>query len=108
MLPCGHAGRYRSGHPALVAALSAWLRIELAGRADRLEVWNRKRFKEVGDRLNGVNSEIEDELKSVNTQVGELRERMARLEGAIDGVVAGTRDAAPAKRAPVRTSERRR
>ena len=47
--------------PALAGALSAWPRIELAGR----------------------------------------------VEGAIDGFGAGTRDAAPAKRAPVRTSERR-
>ena len=101
------AGRYRLGHPAL-AALSTWFRIELAGRGDRIEVRNRKRFKEVGDRLNGVNSEIEDELKSVNTRVEELRERMARHEEAIDGFAAGTRDAAPAKRAPVRTSEAKR
>ena len=67
--------------PALMVALIAWLRHELNGRISRFEVQNEKQFREVKDQLTGVNN-----------QMGELRERMARLEGAIDGFVAGRRD----------------
>ena len=67
--------------PALMVALIAWLRHELNGRINRFEVQNEKQFREVKDQLTGVNN-----------QMGEIRERMARLEGAIDGFVAGRRD----------------
>ena len=56
--------------PALVIALFAWLRSELISRTDKLD----KRF-------DGVARDIAD-----------LRERMARLEGALEGFLAGRRD----------------
>jgi hypothetical protein len=52
--------------PALVVALGAWLRADLQG---------------VNKRLDRVSQEI-----------GDLRERMARLEGALEGFLAGRRD----------------
>lgn len=63
--------------PALIVALVAWLRSELIGRTDKLE----KRFDSVDKRFDGVTRELAD-----------LRERMARLEGALDGFLAGRRD----------------
>jgi chaperonin cofactor prefoldin len=63
--------------PALLVALVAWLRSELISRTDKLE----KRFDGVEKRFDGVNRDIAD-----------LRERMARLEGALEGFLAGRRD----------------
>ena len=63
--------------PALVVALIAWLRSELISRTDKLD----KRFDGVDKRFDGVIREIAD-----------LRERMARLEGALEGFLAGRRD----------------
>ena len=56
--------------PALLVALVAWLRSELIGRTDKIE----KRF-------DGMAREFAD-----------LRECMARLEGALDGFLASRRD----------------
>ena len=64
--------------PALLVALIAWLRSELISRTDKLD----KRFDGVDKRFDGVIREIAD-----------LRERMARLEGAaLAGFLAGRRD----------------
>ena len=67
--------------PALVTALFAWLRSELISRTDKLE----KRFD---DRFNG----IEKRFDGVIREIADLRERMARLEGALEGFLAGRRD----------------
>ena len=52
--------------PALVVALGAWLRADLQGVNKRLDL--------------------------VSKEIGDLRERMARLEGALEGFFAGRRD----------------
>ena len=52
--------------PALVVALGAWLRADLQGVNKRLDL--------------------------VTKEIGDLRERMARLEGALEGFFAGRRD----------------
>ena len=62
--------------PALVIALFAWLRSDLVSRTDKLE----KRFDGIEKRFDGVTRDIAD-----------LRERMARLEGALEGFLAGRR-----------------
>ena len=53
-------------HAALVIALGAWLRSDLQGVNKRLDL--------------------------VSKEIGDLRERMARLEGALEGFLAGRRD----------------
>ena len=63
--------------PVLAVTLFAWLRSELISRTDKLD----KRFDGVDKRFDGVIREIAD-----------LRERMARLEGALEGFLAGRRD----------------
>ena len=77
--------------PALVVALIAWLRSELITRTDKLE----KRFDGVEKRFDGVEKRFDGVGKrfdGVIREIADLRERMARLEGALEGFLAGRRD----------------
>ena len=77
--------------PALVVALIAWLRSELISRTDKLE----KRFDGVEKRFDGVEKRFDGVGKrfdGVIREIADLRERMARLEGALEGFLAGRRD----------------
>ena len=70
--------------PALLVALVAWLRSELINRTDKLE----KRFDGVDTRFDAVNKRFD----GVTREIADLRERMAKLEGALEGFLAGRRD----------------
>ena len=70
--------------PALLVALVAWLRSELISRTDKLE----KRFDGVDARFDAVNKRFD----GVTREIADLRERMAKLEGALEGFLAGRRD----------------
>ena len=70
--------------PALLVALVAWLRSELISRTDRLE----KRFDGVDKRFEGIDKRFD----AVFRELADLRERMAKLEGALEGFLAGRRD----------------
>jgi len=70
--------------PALVVALIAWLRSELISRTDKLD----KRFDGIDKRFDGVDKRFD----GVSREIADLRERMARLEGALEGFLAGRRD----------------
>ena len=70
--------------PALVIALFAWQRADL--RELRREM--NSRFNDVNGRLDDVNNRIDQNGR----QIGDLRERMAKLEGALNGFIAGRRD----------------
>ena len=91
--------------PALVVALIAWLRSELISRTDKLDkrfdsidkrfdgIDKRfdgvdKRFDGVGKRFDGVGKRFDGVIR----EIADLRERMARLEGALEGFLAGRRD----------------
>ena len=77
--------------PALVVALIAWLRSELVSRTDKLE----KRFDGVDKRFDGVDKRFDavgKRFDGVIREIADLRERMARLEGALEGFLAGRRD----------------
>ena len=63
--------------PALVIALFAWLRTDL-----------RELRREMNSRFDDVNTRIDNNGR----QIGDLRERMAKLEGALEGFLAGRRD----------------
>ncbi len=63
--------------PALVIALFAWLRTDL-----------RQLRREVNSRFDDMNGRFDE----VGRQIGDLRERMAKLEGALEGFLAGRRD----------------
>ena len=70
--------------PALLVALVAWLRSELISRTEKLD----KRFDGVDKRFDGVDKRFD----GVTREIADLRERMARLEGALEGFLAGRRD----------------
>ena len=63
--------------PALVIALFAWQRADL-----------RELRREMNSRFDDVNNRIDQNGR----QIGDLRERMAKLEGALEGFIAGRRD----------------
>ncbi|MDE0456075.1 MAG: hypothetical protein OXI15_02170 [Chromatiales bacterium] len=56
--------------PALVLALFAWLKHD----------------------LRDFRAEFQDFRKEMTREIGDLRERMAKLEGTLEGFVAGRRD----------------
>ena len=77
--------------PALLVALIAWLRSELVGRTDKLE----KRLDGIDKRFDGIDKRFDGVGKrfdGVTREIADLRERMARLEGALEGFLAGRRD----------------
>jgi len=84
--------------PALLIGLFAWLRFDM--REQRREVREEvrglgKRFDDVHKRFDDVHKRFDDVHKrfdQVQRELGDLRERMARLEGALDGFLAGRRD----------------
>ena len=63
--------------PALVVALGAWLRADM-----------RDLRRDMNSRFDGVARAIAD----LRTDVADLRERMAKMEGALEGFLAGRRD----------------
>ena len=77
--------------PALLIGLFAWLRFDM--REQRREV--REEVRGLGKRFDDVHKRFDDVHKrfdQVQRELGDLRERMARLEGALDGFLAGRRD----------------
>ena len=78
--------------PALVVALFAWLRSDVRKLHDRLDA-TAKGFNE---RLDASNRDIHDRLDkrfdAVLREIAELRERMAKMEGSLEGFLAGRRD----------------
>lgn len=63
--------------PALIVALGAWLRADISA---------------VNKRIDQLNGEFNKRFDHVSREFGDLRERMARLEGALEGFLAGRRD----------------
>ena len=96
--------------PALLIGLFAWMRMDLrdlrrdlnALRADmnkRFDSVNdnmNKRFDSVNDNMNkrfdSVNDSMNKRFDNVNGELADQRERMAKLEGALEGFLAGLRD----------------
>ena len=84
--------------PALVVALIAWLRSELISRTDKLDKrfdGMDKRFDGIDKRFDGVDKRfggVDKRFDGVIREIADLRERMARLEGALEGFLAGRRD----------------
>ena len=88
--------------PALLVALFAWLRLDIRElrrdlnlridrtekRIDDLAKDFGKRFEEVDKRFEEVNKRFDD----IKRELADLRERMAKLEGSLEGFLAGRRD----------------
>ena len=81
--------------PALLIALFAWLRLDiremrrdLSGRIDKTE----RRIDNLGNDVNKRFDDVTGRFDDVSRELGELRERMAKLEGSLEGFLAGRRD----------------
>ena len=59
--------------PALIVALFTWMRTDL---------------RKLNERLDAVNARFDTVLR----EIADLRERMAKMEGSLDGFLAGRRD----------------
>ena len=67
----------------------------LVGRMDRQADQTNKRFDVVNQRFEGVNQRfdvVNRRFDDMGREFADLRERMARLEGVMEGFVAGRRD----------------
>ena len=67
----------------------------LVGRMDRQADQTNKRFDVVNQRFEGVNERfdvVNRRFDDMSREFADLRERMARLEGVMEGFVAGRRD----------------
>ena len=74
--------------PALLIGLFAWMRLdirELRRDLNALRADMNKRFDSVNDSMN-------KRFDNVNGELADQRERMAKLEGALEGFLAGLRD----------------
>ena len=71
------------------------LKTDLGGRIDetnkRIDETN-KRIDETNKRIDGLTTEMHQRFDRVHQELGENRERMAKLEGALEGFLAGRRD----------------
>ena len=89
--------------PALVVALFAWLRSDVRKLHDRLDA-TAKGFNE---RLDASNRDIHDRLDkrfdAVLREIAELRERMAKMEGSLEGFLAGRRESRRSLKSPTPT-----
>ena len=96
--------------PALMVALFAWLRSDIRKLHDRLDATAKgfnerldavaKGFNErldasargFNERLDASNRAIDKRFDAVLREIADLRERMAKMEGALEGFLAGRRD----------------
>ncbi len=96
--------------PALVLGLFAWVRFmfrdlkenmnarmtelktDTKNRIDELKTDMNGRFAETNRRFESLGSEMNQRFDQVNRELADNRERMARLEGALEGFLAGRRD----------------
>ncbi len=70
--------------PALIVGLFGWVRADI--RALRQEMAGLRQ------EVTGLRQEMTGRFDQVNHELAELRERMAKLEGSLEGFLAGRRD----------------
>ncbi len=72
------------------------LAAETGRRFDGLAAETSRRFDGLGAETNGrfqvLTNDMHQQFEQVNRELGENRERMAKLEGALEGFLAGRRD----------------
>lgn len=70
--------------PALLVALFTWLR---RGMGEL-----RRDIRELHGRIDALAKDVNQRFDDVKRELAELRERMAKLEGSLEGFLAGRRD----------------
>lgn len=85
--------------PALVLGLFAWVRFmfldlkdNMNRRIDDLKSDVNTRFSETNQRVANLGNDMNRRFDEVNRELAENRERMAKLEGSLEGFLAGRRD----------------
>ncbi|MDE0456076.1 MAG: hypothetical protein OXI15_02175 [Chromatiales bacterium] len=81
--------------PALVLALFAWLKRDMRDLRNEFRDFRKEIRAELGDfrkEAQDFRSEVNTRFDGVTREIGDLRERMAKLEGALEGFIAGRRD----------------
>ena len=71
---------------ALMVGLFAWLRQDMGGRIERLESRTNQRFDQADDRISALERDHQERFASLDRGQAELRERMAKLEGLLEGL----------------------
>ena len=70
--------------PALLVALFTWLRRDMGEL--------RRDVREQNGRIGTLAQDMNKRFDEVNRELADMRERMAKLEGSLDGFLAGRRD----------------
>ena len=74
--------------PALLIGLFAWMRIDIRDLRRDLNALR----TDMNKRFDNVNDSMNKRFDNVNGELADQRERMAKLEGALEGFLAGLRD----------------
>ena len=74
--------------PALLIGLFAWMRIDIRDLRRDLNALR----TDMNKRFDNVNDGMNKRFDNVNGELADQRERMAKLEGALEGFLAGLRD----------------
>ena len=85
--------------PALIVALFGWVRADIRGLRQEMTGLRREMTtemtglrQEMTTEMTGLRQEMNGRFDQVNHELAELRERMAKLEGSLEGFFAGRRD----------------
>ena len=74
--------------PALLIGLFAWMRIDIRDLRRDLNALR----TDMNKRFDNVNDSMSKRFDNVTGELADQRERMAKLEGALEGFLAGLRD----------------
>lgn len=74
--------------PALLVGLFAWMRLDIRDLRRDLNALR----TDMNKRFDNVNDSMSKRFDNVNSELADQRERMAKLEGALEGFLAGLRD----------------
>ena len=77
--------------PALIVALFAGLRKDISAVRTDISAVN-KRIDHLNDETNKRFDEVNKRFDQINRELADQRERMAKLEGSLEGFLAGRRD----------------
>ena len=71
---------------ALIIAQSRSLRRDFSARMDRMEAQNKELREHIDSQISELREHINSQITELQAQVGDLRERMAHLEGLLEGL----------------------